>query len=394
MMLIKNSIKESPRSPVFSWKLMDPGVRAVPRAARAYFPVIVLYGALSGLTYYTGSEFVKYGLSWELLFLPIIAVSATVWGFGPSILALVMSLALGVALSINSAGGYWPGANHTFLIRIVAFSVYGLLTAWGASYCRRLRDNALSNQSIAKALESMMTPTAITPPPGYDLHGVYIPSQLQHSVGGNFYDFFSNGAGTYGVLIGDVAATGDQAALLCAELRYSARALAALGMNPASVLKELNRQIETKENRCPAVSLFFGILDVRNSCLNFSNAGHEFPMLVRSSGVEELLDGAGPALGIRFKYEYEERSITLERNDALLLLTDGVTEAQDSDGFFLNREEIWRIFRTALNSPTSKKTVSEIEESLFNYIGSGKSDDITMLLLRNSATTQTKSNAA
>ena len=101
MMLIKNSIKESPRSPVFSWKLMDPGVRAVPRAARAYFPVIVLYGALSGLTYYTGSEFVKYGLSWELLFLPIIAVSATVWGFGPSILALVMSLALGVALSIS-----------------------------------------------------------------------------------------------------------------------------------------------------------------------------------------------------------------------------------------------------------------------------------------------------
>ena len=194
------------------------------------------------------------------------------------------------------------------------------------------------------AFQTAIVPEVLADAPGYDLCGIYHLSERAGELACAFYDFYANGSGRYGLLIGDVLGVEGKAAAGTAQLRYSTRALAAAGMGPAQILNTLNGLSETQGVQFETATLFVGILDVWSSQLLYANAGHEPPMLKRADGQEEVLASTGPPLGLQGALLYGERKSSIGPLDSLLLVTDGLTEARDEDGFFLTEEEVWKLF--------------------------------------------------
>ncbi len=144
----------------------------------------------------------------------------------------------------------------------------------------------------------------------------------------------------------------------------------------------LNDLIETQQFQFGTASLFAGILDARSGLLRYASAGHEPPLLRRASGAEEMLTATGPIIGVGRGICYEEKICVLEPGDSLLLMTDGVTEARNDQGQFLESEGAWRLFRQTLNAPKSETALLSLERDVAAHIGRNSRDDIALLLLR------------
>ena len=245
-----------------------------------------------------------------------------------------------------------------------------------------MHEKAERRREVVVALQSMILPDTLADAPGYDLCSFYRPAHHEEEVGGDFYDFYPCGAGLYGLMIGDVMGKGKEAAASTALLRYSVRAFTSLETSPAQVMCRLNSMIETQGTQFGTATLFLGFLDTVSGSLCYANAGHEPPLLRRADGAEEILGTTGPILGIGFEATYAEDVVILDYRDALLLMTDGVTEARDAQGTFLDSAGTWRLFRAALRAPSAQKALASLDSALAAYIGAGPCDDIAMLLLR------------
>jgi len=105
-------------------------------------------------------------------------------------------------------------------------------------------------------------------------------------------------------------------------------------------------------------------------------------MLVRADGQEETLGLTGLLLGVGLGLLYEEGVVFLGVGDALLLMTDGATEARGEGGEFLASEGVWRLLRAALPQPTAATALDWLSAALGRFIGRSSRDDIALLLLR------------
>ncbi len=143
-----------------------------------------------------------------------------------------------------------------------------------------------------------------------------------------------------GLAIGDVAGKGMPAALLMSSLQAKVQAIAETSSSPAALVTRLNRSMAAA---CPDnrfVTFFFSLLNLRSGDLTFCNAGHNPPLLARSDGSVQRLEGGGPVLGILPGLSYQERSCVMEDGDMLLLYSDGVTEAQSPSGEEFGEERL------------------------------------------------------
>src|SRR4029077_18659424 len=164
---------------------------------------------------------------------------------------------------------------------------------------------------------------------GLDVAGHNAPCR---TVGGDYYDFFPYGESRIAMVLGDVSGKGMPASLLMMGLQARVQVLIDEPKSLAEVMTRLNRI--TSAN-CPAnrfISLFFCILDGDTGELMFCNAGHNPPLIVRANGSYEQLKGGGPVLGIMPTIEYKEYRARMDEGDALVIYSDGVTEAINPAG--------------------------------------------------------------
>ena len=134
------------------------------------------------------------------------------------------------------------------------------------------------------------------------------------------------------MLVGDVAGKGMPAALLMSSLQARVQVLFEDPGDLAALVTRLNRIIYIQlpqSNRF--ISFFIGVLDPKTGELNYVNAGHNPPLLARHDGTVERLDCTGLILGIMPAARYEQQSVTLQPGDAVVLFSDGVTEACRAD---------------------------------------------------------------
>jgi len=267
-------------------------------------------------------------------------------------------------------------------MRTILFVACGTATIYLTHRAQQMQKRAEQKREVVVALQSMILPDTLADAPGYDLCSLYRPARREEEVGGDFYDFYPGENGQYGLLIGDVMGKGKVAAVSTALLRYSVRAFTSMGMRPAQILYQLNSLIETQGLQFETASLFLGCLDTSSGSLSYANAGHEPPLLKRADGEEEILDSTGPILGVGAGIAYEERVVMFSPGDVLLLMTDGVTEARNSEGQFLNPNGIWRLFNLALRTPSLSQALESLDTALTTYIGTRSCDDIAMLLLQ------------
>jgi sigma-B regulation protein RsbU (phosphoserine phosphatase) len=151
-----------------------------------------------------------------------------------------------------------------------------------------------------------------------------------NTVGGDYFDLIDLGDDRLAVVIGDVAGKGMPAALLMALLQGSLRTLITAGLRGADVVAKLNAHLCANIPSNRLVTFFYGELDRTTGVLDYVNAGHNPPFILREDGPSERLAPTGMALGILPDAAFELFEADLEPGDRMLLYTDGITEAANA----------------------------------------------------------------
>ncbi|MCE5314479.1 MAG: SpoIIE family protein phosphatase [Armatimonadota bacterium] len=171
----------------------------------------------------------------------------------------------------------------------------------------------------------------------------YQPALDEAAVGGDFYDIFEMDDGRIGVLIGDVAGKGLPAAIRVAAARYSIRSYAFLDPSPSVVMTLANQVLCREEaEEIGLLTAFFAMVDVQTGVITYSNGGHEPPLLLTADGRVEELELQGGGLGFYDGFIYAEACLHLHSGDAIVMVTDGITEARSPNGDFFDKSGLMR----------------------------------------------------
>ncbi len=187
-----------------------------------------------------------------------------------------------------------------------------------------------STRHLARTLQQGLLPRKLPEIPGVNVAGRYRAAAEGQEVGGDFYDAFDLDGGGWGIVIGDVCGKGPEAAALTALARYTVRALSE--HSPATVMTRLNTAVlrgpRAEEQRF-LTACYIGVrLSDDGLLLDVVAAGHPPPLILRSEGRSELIDAAGPLVGVVAGAEYRAVPAVLEPGDTLVLYTDGLTDAR------------------------------------------------------------------
>jgi PAS domain S-box-containing protein len=190
--------------------------------------------------------------------------------------------------------------------------------------------------AVARTLQRSLLPPALPDVPGVEIAARYLAAGEGNEIGGDFYDCFATGDGEWAVAIGDVCGKGAEAAAVTALARHTLRAAAMHDRRPAAVLGELNTAIlrhGTDYRFCTALYVALRPAEAGvEVCV--ATGGHPLPLLLRSDGRVEVAGRSGTLLGVLPEPEISETAVTMRAGDALVLFTDGVTEASPLDDAF------------------------------------------------------------
>ncbi len=246
------------------------------------------------------------------------------------------------------------------------------------------RDHLVSlKQELAVAKNVQMSLLPAVPPPSkyFDLYAQMTPAR---EIGGDFYDYFKIDDFRLGVVVADVSGKGVPAALFTLVTRALLKSAARNHESPAQCLGEVNELLSQENDALMFVTLFYGVLDLRNGEFLYSNGGHNWPRLMRSA--DGTVDSVPPtnnlALGIVADHVFNEGKVQLELGDALFLYTDGVTEACNTTKDEFGEERLDKqldLRREQAMGGLVGVVVDAIEEFA---IGMEQFDDITCMALR------------
>jgi phosphoserine phosphatase RsbU/P len=182
---------------------------------------------------------------------------------------------------------------------------------------------------VAREIQLAMLPDGTWAAPGVEASGLTRPA---NTVGGDFYDILPRPDGRVIVALGDVAGKASPAALLMALFLAMLRTLVDEHLTPTELVRRLNIQVSKHAPPSRFITLFLGLFDPRTGELEYVNAGQTPPLLLRASGAVEKLSTGGIALAMFEQSTYQSGHTRLEAGDALVMYSDGITEAEGPDG--------------------------------------------------------------
>lgn len=246
----------------------------------------------------------------------------------------------------------------------------------------RARERIENELHIARDIQMNMIPQIFSPFPEWKDLDLYAFLRPAKEVGGDLYDFFIRDQKLF-FTIGDVSGKGVPASLFMAITRTLFRIMAGTFDSPAQIAATLNGAISEKNEANMFVTMFFGVLDLRTGELTFSNAGHNPPVLVHPDGnCEWLKVKANLPIGVMEEMVYTDQTITLEDNAALVLYTDGLTEAENFHYDQLGEDKVLENV-TKYAGADVREIINQLE-LLVAYFAqdADQSDDLTMMALR------------
>jgi sigma-B regulation protein RsbU (phosphoserine phosphatase) len=231
--------------------------------------------------------------------------------------------------------------------------------------------------NIARDIQQALLPRNFPDHPHLAVAGCNYPCL---SVGGDYFDVFPLDNNRTAFLIADVSGKGLGAALLTTMLQGALSAMT-LGTDPARVFNHVNRFLCDHAEVGRYATMFFGILD-DDGHLEFINAGHPSPFLIRHGTAEEPFSEGSYPVGLVPEAEYTTARLKLEPGDTLVLFSDGVTEAMDPDEQMFGVPRLREILTGQTECPLDQlqKCVLEAVENFAR--GASQADDLTMLIVR------------
>jgi len=232
---------------------------------------------------------------------------------------------------------------------------------------------------LAYAIQSSLLPESSIQVPGWDCAARWRPAR---EISGDFYDFIPLDPERWAVVIGDVMDKGVPAALFMSLCKGLIRAHAVTERLPSEVLTQVNKQVLSQTRSGIFITGLYGILETKKSTFTFSNAGHCLPLLRHSvNGQVENIRIPGTALGIMADASYQDCSIRLSDGDLVLLYTDGVTDASDTEGRALGLDRLSHLLAGAQGA-SSEELIQHLEDQIEAFVGDAKQfDDIALVVL-------------
>lgn len=378
---------------------------------------MIVIGRLSDRTKKTAVMGVTGGIIFSLMgplqlgFGPVefefILMFATGFGFGilfakTDALTSFLSLFLFVMIVVTADG--WVLSNspdatifYYSLLIIAAFLVVGYIGVYRGRSIRELpryvpdyvdelaqEERIKQELQIARGVQESFLPVRTPRIQKLDLAGICIPA---YETGGDYYDFISITNDKLAVAIGDVSGKGIQAAFYMTFIKGVLHALCKENESSISLLGKVNDLFLQNAPRGTFISLIFGVLNSRTGKFVFSRAGHNplYHYHAKSKKVEEIRpDGIGIGMADRetFMQNIKESELQLEKDDILVLFTDGVVEANSTmDGQF-GEDRLQKVIGSC-EKRTSKEIMYNIVDSVKTFSeGTQQHDDMTLVVIK------------
>lgn len=258
-----------------------------------------------------------------------------------------------------------------------AFALGNAMIHREAGEKRKIESELRTAQEVQQILLPRMKPEVV----GYDLAGMNRPARL---ISGDYYDYISLEDGKWAVVIADVSGKGVAAGLLMAMCRSVLRAELAREPDPLKAVAQLNRQLFSDIREDAFISLALYVINETNGKVQLVRAGHDKAPLLRKGAKEvEWIKPPGLAIGLDdgdvFERVTKLHEFELQEGDALLLYTDGVTEAQNQQEEEFGAERMVEVMQKSAGK-TSEHVVKSMLDSLETFVGDAmQSDDITII---------------
>ena len=172
------------------------------------------------------------------------------------------------------------------------------------------------------------------------------------------------------------------AALMMSSLQARVQILSESDPDPSTALTTLNRNLAGRFPLGRFITAFFGVLDPRSGAFEYANAGHNYPLVIRSGGRIEELRGSALVLALRQNIRYPLQTTTLAEGDLLVLFSDGVTEAAQSNGEQLGEQRLGEFLQQNLEFPCAE-LIPKLVAHVRSWSGATAfADDFTVVLIR------------
>jgi len=267
---------------------------------------------------------------------------------------------------------------RTSYVRAFWLLLFGLLAilfnAFRSRLNRELEEERTTTETLQRAYRSESVPL-----PHCEVGTAYRAASSHLAVGGDVFDVYRLSDNVALLLIADVSGKGIDAAVLTAFIKFTIRGIALRHRDPGAILAEFNAQFSRGvSNPYLFVSMFVGFLDTDTFELRYASAGHDSAFLRRSDNVRQLAV-TGPVLGV-MEEPFETRTVNLQAGDALVLATDGLTEARDRSGSLLHETGAMRLIE---RSPRGAQALADgLVAQVRAVAGNRLRDDLAILVVR------------
>lgn len=281
-----------------------------------------------------------------------------------------------------------PGflGNSQAIISIVLYSsVFGVLfvgIAMAFTFHRSAMARAGSERELvlARRIQESFLLSEFPSSTRIEMHAVNLSSK---EVSGDFYDVVPRGDAGFLLAVADVSGKGVPAALLSSMLQASLRTQAQSVHSLADIMTSINALVCQRSITGQFATFFLAAVDEPEMRLRYTNAGHNFPVLLRANGERVLLEEGGLVVGMMEGMPYVEASLDLHPGDRVLLYTDGVSEAADPSGEMFGEDRLYALLDGLPRELSARVMVDRVLAGLTTFLaGAEPGDDITVMALR------------
>ncbi len=232
---------------------------------------------------------------------------------------------------------------------------------------------------LANDIQVNLLPKFIPQIPGYQISGKSIPAK---DVGGDYFDFIPIKENYLAFCLGDISGKGIPAALLMANLQASLRGQTLMNIPCKECVGFTNNLLFNSTDSNKYATLFYGVLNSMQNKITFCNAGHNEPILIDSHGEVTKLKEGGIVVGILPEVTFEEKTIDFPPDSILVVYSDGITEAMDSDEQEFGEERLIDLIKTNKDLSASD-LIKLIIKTVNSHSGNAEQmDDMTLVIIK------------
>ena len=235
---------------------------------------------------------------------------------------------------------------------------------------------------LARRVQADMVPNIFPPFPERTDMNIYASMDPAKEVGGDFYDFFLLDRDHLGLVIADVSGKGVPAALFMMISKILVQNYSMMGGSPKEVLERVNQQICQNNREEMFITVWLGILDLKNGHMTCANAGHEYPILMQPDfGFEIIKDRHGLVIGGLESARYTNYELKMKKGAKLFVYTDGVPEATNESGKLFGMDRLLEVLNEA-KGEKPQQILQAVRNKVDGFVGTAPQfDDLTMLCL-------------